>query len=163
MMPWLPALVWVVWLALAAILAIAEMATLDFTLLMLSGGALVGCVVALAFPDLVWLQILVAVLAAVVLLWVLRPTLLHKVRSMPGYRSSLSKLVGSTGQALTDITSTSGEVKLGGEVWTARPADGSAIPRGADVEVYRIDGAVAIVFPRNLPIPGGESYWARPE
>ena len=162
-MPWLPALVWVVWLALAAILAIAEMATLDFTLLMLAGGALAGCVVALVFPSMVWLQIIVAVVAAIALLWVLRPTLLQKVRSMPGYRSALSKLVGSTGQAITDITTTEGEVKLAGEVWTARPADGSAIPKGADVEVYRIDGAVAIVFPKNLPLPGGETYWARPE
>jgi len=162
-MLWLPVLVWVLWLALAAVLAIAEMATLDFTLLMLSGGALAGCVVALIFPTLVWLQILVAVAAAIVLLWVLRPTLLHKVRSMPGYRSSLSKLIGSTGQALTDITSTSGEVKVAGEVWTARPADSTAIPKGAEVEVYRIDGAVAVVFPKNLPIPGGETYWSRPE
>ena len=162
-MQWLTSVIWVVWLALAAVLAVAEMATLDFTLLMLAGGALGGFLVALGFPDLFWLQVVAAVIAAVLLLWILRPTLLRKVRAMPGYRSTFAKLVGSTGHALADVTSTSGEVKLGGEVWTARAADGSTIPEGAEVEVFRIDGATAIVFPKNSPIPGDGSFWTRPE
>jgi len=163
MTQWFTTLIWVVWLALAAVLAIAEMATLDFTLLMLAGGALVGCVMALAFPSLIWLQAIVAVIAAVLLLWILRPTLLHKVRSMPGYRSSVAKLVGSSGTAITDVTDEGGEVKLAGEVWTAKTQDSTIIPAGADIEVYRIDGATAIVFPKNLPLPQDGPYWSRPE
>ena len=160
---WFTTLIWVVWLALAAVLAIAEMATLDFTLLMLAGGALAGFVMALIFPDTVWLQIIVAVVAAALLLGVLRPTLLHRVRSMPGYRSSVDKLVGSSGTAITEVTTQSGEVKLGGEVWTARAMDASPIPAGVEVEVCRIDGAVAVVFPKNLPIPDDGPYWSGPE
>ena len=156
----LTSIIWVVWLAGAAVLAIAEMATLDLTLLMLAGGAFGGFLAALLFPELVWLQLIVAVVAAVLLLWMLRPTLLRKVRSMPGYRSTFAKLVGSTGHAVVDITSTSGEAKLGGQMWTARSADGSTIPEGAEVEVLRIDGAVAIVFPKDSPIPADSSGWA---
>ena len=161
-MQWLTSVVWIVWLALAAVLAVAEMATLDFTLLMLAGGALAGFLVALGFPELLWLQVVAFVVAAALLLWMLRPTLLRRVRAMPGYRSTFAKLVGSNGHALADVTSTSGEAKLGGEIWTARSADGSTIPEGAEVEVFKIDGATAIVFPKNSPIPG-DGAWARPE
>ncbi len=42
MMQWLAEHLWVAWLTLAALLAVAEMLTLDFTLLMLAVGALAG-------------------------------------------------------------------------------------------------------------------------
>jgi membrane protein implicated in regulation of membrane protease activity len=95
----------------------------------------------------------VAIGVAVAMLALLRPTLLKKIRSMPGYRSSLDKMVGSTGQALTAITGTGGEIKVAGETWTARSVDGTTIPAGSQVEVYQVDGAVAVVYPRHQALP----------
>jgi membrane protein implicated in regulation of membrane protease activity len=89
MMQWVAEHLWTAWLILGALLAVAEMLTLDFTLLMLAAGALAGGAVAFAFPSLVWLQILVAVGVAVAMLALLRPTLLRKIRNLPGYRSSV--------------------------------------------------------------------------
>jgi membrane protein implicated in regulation of membrane protease activity len=37
-------------------------------------------------------------------------------------------------------------------VWSARAVEGT-IPPGTEIEVYRIDGAIAIVYPRNLALP----------
>ena len=152
MMEWLAENLWVAWLVLATLLAVAEMLTLDFTLLMLAVGALAGGAVALALPGVLWLQIVVAAVTAVAMLGLLRPTLLRKIRALPGYRSSVDKMVGSPGVALTQITSEGGEVKVAGEVWSAHSLEGE-IAAGAEVEVYRIDGAIAIVYPRHLALP----------
>lgn len=152
MAEWLAEHAWVAWLSLAALLAVTEMLTLDFTLLMLAAGALAGGLVALAFPGVLWVQIIAAVVVAVAMLGLLRPTLLQKVRALPGYRSSVDKMVGSPGVALTEITPTGGEVKVAGEVWSARSIEG-AIESGTEIEVYQIDGVVAVVYPRNLALP----------
>lgn len=151
-MEWLAGNGWVVWLILAGLLALAETVTGDFTLLMLAGGALVGAGVAALIPGLLWLQVVLALVAAVALLLLLRPTLLERVRSLPGYRSSLDKMVGSSGTAISEITQAGGEVKVAGEVWTARAVEGS-IPAGTEIEVYQVDGAVAVVYPRHDALP----------
>lgn len=149
---WFGQFAWLIWLVLAAGLAVAEMLTLDLTLLMLAAGALAGGVVALALPGLFWAQILVAVVVALAMLGFLRPSLLRRLRAASGYRSSIDKLVGSPGTTLSEVTPNSGEVKIAGEVWTARSVDG-VIPEGSAIEVYQIDGVTAVVFPSHLELP----------
>ena len=153
MWEWLSNNVWSVWLVLGTGLALTELATLDFTLLMLAAGAAAGGVTALIFPGFLWLQIAVAVVVSVLMLALLRPTLLEKIRRMPGYRSSVDKLVGSTGVVVAEITAGGGEVKLSGEVWTARSVDGKPIPAGEQIEVYQVDGATVVVYPRHQVLP----------
>jgi membrane protein implicated in regulation of membrane protease activity len=151
-MQWLAENAWIVWLVGAGILAATETATLDFTLLMLASGALAGAGVAVFFPGLLWLQIVVALVVAVAMLFLLRPTLLVKIRSQPGYRSSIDKMIGANGVAVTDISTGAGEVKVNGEAWTARAVEG-VITAGTEIEVYQIDGAVAVVYPRHQALP----------
>ena len=117
-----------------------------------AASALAGGLVALAFPGLIWVQFLVAVVVAVAMLGLLRPTLLRKLRDLPGYRSSIDKMVGSSGVALTEITASAGEVKVAGEVWTAHSLEGT-IAAGTEIEIYRVDGATVIVYPRHLALP----------
>ena len=145
---WLSAHAWSVWGVVAMALAAAELLTLDLTLLMLAAGAAAGGATALIFPGLWWLQILVAIVVAVLTLLVLRPTLLEKVRNAPGYRSSLDSVIGSSGVATAAITGSAGEVKVQGQIWDARAFD-PAMPvgEGDDVEVYGIDGITLIVYP----------------
>lgn len=99
------------------------------------------------FPGLVWLHLLVAVVVAVALLGLLRPELLKRLHKGPGYRSSIDKMVGSTGRSLREITASGGEAKINGEVWSARSYDGEPIAEGVEVEVFEIDGATAVVYP----------------
>ncbi len=152
MAQWLAANAWLGWLIGAVVLGVTELLTLDFTLLMLASGAVAGGVAAVIFPGAFWLQILVAVVVAVAMLGLLRPTLLRRVRELPGYRSSLDKMIGSTGVAITEVSAAGGEVKVAGESWTARSVEGT-IAAGTEIEVYQIDGAVAVVYPRNLALP----------
>lgn len=145
---WLTAHAWAFWGVVAMGLAAAELLTLDLTLLMLAAGAAAGGATALVFPTLWWLQVVVAVLVAVLTLAVLRPTLLAKVRDAPGYRSSLESLVGSSGVATAQVTGSAGEVKVQGQVWDARAFDPQMVMApGQDVEVYGLDGITLIVYP----------------
>ncbi len=151
---WLGDNSWAIWLSLAFLLGIAEIMSLDLVLIMLAVGALAGAAIAVIAPSLWWLQILVASGISIMMLLLLRPTLLAKVRSMPGYRSSTAKMVGSSGVATSQIDKSGGEIKVDGQSWTARPYSSDVvIEQGTEIEVYEIDGAIAVVYPKHGQLP----------
>ena len=152
MLEWLSENMWVIWLVLAGGLAVSEMLTLDLTLLMLASGALAGAGVALVFPGLLVGQIVVAIMVALLMLYVTRPALLKRLHNSPGYRSSASKMLGSSGMATEVITPTGGEVKIAGELWSARSYDASVIAPGTEIEVLEMDGVTAVVYPKHKPL-----------
>ena len=154
MTDWLGDNAWALWLSLAFLLAVAEILSLNLVLIMFAVGALAGAVMALLVPDLWWLQILVASGVSVGMLLLLRPTLLARIRNMPGYRSSTAKMVGSSGVAVSQIDRTGGEIRVDGQSWTARPyLSDVVIEQGTEVEVYEIDGAIAVVYPKHGALP----------
>lgn len=144
-MEWLQENAWALWLGAAMVLGVAELASLDLVLLMLAVGCLAGAGVAAAhLPFLV--QALAAVVASVAMLALVRPSVVRRLHSGPALLHGAEALVGTEGFALTEVDARSGQVKLGGEVWTARPYDDSAvIPSGARVQVFEIRGATAYV------------------
>jgi len=151
---WLGENSWAIWLSLAFLLGIAEIMSLDLVLIMLAVGALAGAAVAVVAPTLWWLQILVAAGISVMMLLLLRPTLLAKVRNMPGYRSSADKMVGSSGMAISQIDKSGGEIKVDGQSWSARPYSSDVvIEQGTEIEVYEIDGVIAVVYPKYGQLP----------
>jgi len=151
---WLGDNAWAIWLSLAFLLAVAEILSLDLVLIFLAVGALAGAGVALLAPGLWWLQILVAIAVSFSMLLLLRPSLMAKVRNMPGYRSSAAKMVGSSGVAMSEISRSGGEIKVDGQSWTARPyAPDLVIEPGTEIEVYEIDGAIAVVYPKHGHLP----------
>lgn len=158
MWEWIQENAWAVWLVVAGGLAVSEMATLDLTFLMLAGGALAGGLTALVVPGLVWVQVLVAVVVAVALLGLLRPTMVKRIAHGPGYQSSVDQLVGSAGRTTREVTASDGEVKVNGELWSARSYDGASIASDVEVEVFEIDGVIAVVYPKNKPLsPGADT------
>ena len=151
---WLGDNAWALWLSLAFLLAVAEILSLDLVLIMFAVGALAAAGVAVLVPGLWWLHILVAAGVSVGMLALLRPTLMARVRNMPGYRSSTAKMVGSSGVAVSQIDRSGGEIKVDGQSWTARPyLSDLVIEQGTEVEVYEIDGAIAVVYPKDGALP----------
>jgi membrane protein implicated in regulation of membrane protease activity len=151
---WLGDHAWALWLSLAFLLAVAEVLSLDLVLIMLAAGALAGAGVAVIAPGLWWLQILVAAGVSVGTLLLLRPTLMARVRNLPGYRSSTDKMVGSSGVAVSQIDRRGGEIKVDGQSWTARPYSSDlVIEPGEEIEVYEIDGVIAVVYPKHGALP----------
>ncbi|WP_084072930.1 NfeD family protein [Demequina sp. NBRC 110052] len=134
------------WFIAALALGIAEVFTLDLTLLMFAGGALAGGIAA-ALGAPLWVSILVAAGVSALLLFALRPYLLKHLRLRgPVAETNAARLVGMEAFTLDEITERSGRVKLAGEVWTARTRDDApTLPEGVEVVVVEIKGAAAIV------------------
>lgn len=139
------------WFIGAILLGVAEIFTLDLTLLMCAGGAIAGGTVALMGGEW-WVAALVACVAAGLLLFALRPFLLKSLRERtPLVETNVSALVGKKATTLSEVTDAKGRVKLHGEVWTARTEEGApAIPDDTVVKVLRIRGATAIVGERDV-------------
>ena len=151
---WLGDNAWALWLSLALLLGVAEILSLDLVLIMFAAGALAAAGVAVLAPDLWWLQILVAAGVSVGMLLALRPTLMARVRNLPGYRSSTDKMVGSSGVAVSQVDRSGGEIKVDGQSWTARPYTSDlVIEQGTEIEVFEVDGAIAVVYPKHTSLP----------
>jgi membrane protein implicated in regulation of membrane protease activity len=140
---WLEA--WQAWLALAIALGALELFSLDLILLMLAAGAVVGMVAAVVgLPEPA--QVLAALAASVAALSLVRPSVVKRLHEGPTLVLGHQALVGKQGLVIERVTSDSGQVRIAGEVWTARPYDDDqVIEPGAKVDVFVIKGATALV------------------
>ncbi|BBZ08138.1 membrane protein [Mycolicibacterium doricum] len=139
--------VWLIWLVLAIVLAGAEALTGDMFLLMLSGGALAATGTSWLFDWPIWADGVVFLLVSVLLLGVVRPVLRRRFYSGVGLPEPAKALEGKTALVLDRVARHVGQVKLEGEVWTARPLDDNDVYEPGDqVTVMRIDGATAVVW-----------------
>src|ERR671917_457874 len=113
---------WVIWVILAAVLAAGEVAA-SFIV-----------------------QLIVFIVASVATLALLRPIARRHLKTPARIRTGTAALVGSRAVVLDRVDADSGQVKIGGEVWTARPYDEDDVyETGARVEVVKIEGATALV------------------
>ena len=136
---------WGVWLGVAMLLGVLEMFSLDLILLMLASGALVGMVVSLAGLGLP-IQVLAAAATSVAMLALVRPSVVKRLHSGPDLKQGHEALIGEEGFTVAEITAQGGQMKIAGEIWTARPYDETAvIPVGAKVRIFEIRGATALV------------------
>ncbi len=141
---------WAAWLGLAVVLGLVEVTTLDLTFLMLSAGALAAAGAAgIGLPFA--LQAVVAIVVAIGMLGVVRPIAIRHLRTPAAISTGTDALVGSGAVALERVDANGGQVKLKGEVWSARTYDPHVvIEAGRNVEVVQIDGATAIVYESEL-------------
>ena len=146
-MDWLNDHLWAGWLTLAVALGVLELVSLDLFLIMLAGGALVGCLTALLGGP-VALQIVLALISSVALLAVIRPGVVKRLHSGPTLRTGAEALIGKRATVLRELAhGTPGRVKIGGEEWTAEPYDeDDRIEIGEVVDVVQIKGATAYVL-----------------
>ncbi len=137
----------VIWLILGIVLIIAEVLSGDFVLVMLGGGALAAALSSLLGGSLL-VDVLVFGAVSVVLLLLARPMLRRRLhRTAPHAPTGVEALVGGPALVVSRVDSHGGQVKIGGEVWSARSYDhGQVIEPGARVMVMEISGATAVVL-----------------
>jgi len=134
-----------IWLIAALALAGAEALTGDMFLLMLGGGALAAAGSSLVFDDL-WMHGAVFLVVSVLLLVLERPALRRHFLSGKGLPEPVKALEGKSALVLDRVARHEGQVKLDGEIWTARPLnDDDVYEPGDHVTVVHIDGATAVV------------------
>ncbi len=135
----------VIWLIVALGLAGAEALTGDMSLLMLGGGALAAAGSSLLDVP-IWAEGAVFLVVSVLLLVLVRPVLRRRMtpQSLP---TGVKALEGKNALVLDRVARDEGQVKVDGQVWTARPFnDGDVFEPGELVTVMNIDGATAVVW-----------------
>ncbi len=139
---------WIVWLVLAAVLGVAEIMTTTLAFGLIAVGAVVAGVVGVAGAGLPF-QLIAFAVASAAGLGVVRPISVRHIKQPPLLRTGTSALVGRSAKVVEAVTDDGGKVRIGGELWSARPYDESqVIPVGSTVDVFAIEGATALVHPR---------------
>lgn len=138
----------IVWLILGLVLVAAEALSGDFVLLMLGVGAL-GAAGAQAIWDDVLISGIVFAVLSIALVAGVRPIVRRKLAPPHATATNTQALLGRKATAITEITKHDGRVKIGGDVWSARPmVEDEVIEAGTDVTVVEISGATAVVTPK---------------
>ena len=135
------------WLVVGVVLAIAEVFTTTFVLIMFAAGAFVAAgAAALGLP--LWAQLLVFGAVSAATLWLLRPTIQGRLsRSQEAVELGLAEIEGGIGVVLQTVDMNHGLIKIEGETWSARALDaGQVIEPGERVRVIEIKGATALVW-----------------
>src|SRR6201997_2591292 len=137
----------VIWLIFAVVLAGAEALTGDMSLLMLSGGALAAAGGSWLLDWPFWADAATFLIVSVLLLVVVRPALRRRLTPAKGLPTGIKALEGKSALVLGRVARDEGQVKLDGQVWTARPLkDNDVYEPGERVTVMQINGATAVVF-----------------
>jgi membrane protein implicated in regulation of membrane protease activity len=137
-----------VWLIVAAVLGVAELLTTTLTFGLIAIAAVVAAAAA-AFHLDVAIQFAAFAVAAGAGLGLIRPIAMRHIKQPPLLRTGTAALVGRPAIVLEEVTGDAGRVRIGGEEWSSRAYDESqVIPVGTKVEVWQIDGATALVHPR---------------
>ena len=74
---------------------------------------------------------------------------MRHLKQPPTLRTGTAALVGRGALVQQEVNGHDGRVRIGGEEWSARSYDETlVIPVGATVDVIQIEGATALVYPR---------------
>ncbi len=123
---------------------LVELLTADLLFASLAVSALAATGAAALGADIVVQGIVFAVAAAISLL-LLRPIALKHMRKQePKGATNTDALLGAEALSMTEVNENGGQVKLSGEIWSAKTESGVIAPQ-KKVLVTAIRGATAIV------------------
>ncbi len=139
---------WQIWLIIAGICLIIETMTVGFLIFWFAIGALLAMVVSF-FTNNVIMQTSVFVISSTILIFATKPFVKKFANHKNTIQTNVYSTVGKIGIVTKDINSLQslGQVKVGGEVWSAIGLDDMNIPQGTEVEIKEIKGVKAIVAP----------------
>ncbi|MDT4894698.1 MAG: hypothetical protein QOE97_3733 [Pseudonocardiales bacterium] len=137
---------WLIWLILCGGLAAAEATSFSLVLIMAAGGAAAASITAAIGAPLI-VQVLVAIVGTLVLLWGVRPVAIRHLHQDPLTLTGSDALVGRDAVVLSAVSRDGGRIRLNGAEWSARAMDPKQeLPAGTPVTVVAIDGATAVVW-----------------
>lgn len=136
--------VYMIWLIMAGFFLILEIATEGFLVFWFAVGALVAMGTSFLTENIA-IQISVFVITTLVLILSTRKlTDKIKPKEVP---SNVYTILGKKAIVTVEINSIKGQgqVKIGGDIWSAKTEDDSIIPVNTEVEILKIDGVKAVV------------------
>lgn len=134
----------IIWIVIAIVLAIIEIATMGLTTIWFTVGALVALIA--AWLNLHYIvQIVLFFVSSIVFLLLTRP-LVVKYLKIGSVKTNVDSLIGKCGIVVADISEHQyGQVKINGQIWTARAAGDDHIASNQEVIVTSIEGVKLVV------------------
>jgi membrane protein implicated in regulation of membrane protease activity len=141
----------VLWLVAGVVLLLVEIFTLTVVVGMVGVGALAAALVAaLGAPVVVQAGVFV-VSSAGLLVFAREPVQKALNRAGPAIDIDPRALSGSTAVVVQRVSDDSGQVRLSGELWRARPYAGTGpLEVGRSVTVATVEGATLLVYSPDL-------------
>lgn len=136
----------ILWLGAVVIFVLIEASTMGLTSIWFACGALIAMVASLMGAN-IWWQLSLFVAGSAALLAGTRKWV-GKLR-LGKVKTNADRILGQRAVVILaiDNQAAQGQVRINGQVWTARSQNGEPIPAGAQVEVVQISGVKAIVKP----------------
>ena len=127
---------WQIWLIIAGVCLIIEIMTVGFLIFWFAVGALFAMIVSL-FTDNLIIQTSVFVISSGIMIFATKPFVKKFANNKNTMQTNVYSTIGKIGIVTKDIDSihSLGQVKVGGEVWSAVGIDDMNIPQGTEVEV----------------------------
>lgn len=137
---------WYFWLILAGIFVIAEIATVGFLIFWLSLGSLCAMLTSF-FTDNIIIQTAVFVVTSVLFIFLTRPLAKKLAKTDNTLVTNAFFIIGKKAIVIKEINPTLGvgQIKIDGQVWTAKSTNEEIISEGTEVLILNIDGVKAVV------------------
>ena len=144
---------WQIWLIAAGIFFVGEIFTAGFLIFWLGFGALLAMVVSF-FTSNIIIQMAVFVISSGIFILATKP-LINKITKKDVVPTNVYSIIGKPAIVIEDINweTGTGQIKVEGEVWSAKTNDSVIIPKGSEVEIESIDGVKAFVKPITIASP----------
>lgn len=134
----------IIWLVVAIVFGVAEGFTLGLTFIWFAGGALLA-MVASFFGLPVFVQVLAFIVGSALMLIYTRPAA-QKIFKIGATKTNVDSLIGKEGIVIKELQPFAlGQVKVKGQIWSAKPLNDEAISVDQRVEVVKIEGVKLIV------------------
>ena len=137
---------WVIWLIFSGICFLAEIATEGFLICWLGVGGLCAMGLSFLWPANYLAQIIIMTVVSTILI-LSTEKLTSKMTKKDDVPTNVYSILGKkavVSQAIDNVKG-QGQIKIDGDIWSARNEDDDVISEGDTVEIIRIDGVKAIV------------------
>lgn len=138
--------IWVIWLIFSGICFLAEIATEGFLVCWLGVGGLCAMGLSFLLPTNFWAQIAVMVMVSIILILSTKK-ITNKITKKDDVPTNVYSILGKKAivSQTIDNAKGQGQIKIDGDIWSAKNEDNEIISEGDTVEIIRIDGVKAIV------------------
>ncbi len=139
---------WKLWLIFSGIFLIIEIGTAGFLVFWFAIGSLIA-MIASFFVENVVVQTAIFVISSTILLFATRPFVNKFAKTAYTNKTNAFSIEGKTAKVIQTIDPIEGkgQIKIDGEIWSAKSLDNTCISEDTKVIVEKIDGVKAIVKP----------------
>ena len=133
------------YLALFFILLVVELSSYNLTTVWIALGALFTSVYAYFFPEQIVIQMILLFVLSIVFIVLTKP-LIQKLKYAKE-KTNADRLIGMEGIVLEQIQPVkgTGQVKVSGQIWSAKSSDGNEIAVGEIIKIKNIEGVKLVV------------------